>query len=115
MRTVLVVDDEPQVREIAAALFESFGCRVLVAGNATEALRTIETYPGIALLFTDIMMPGMSGVDLAAEVRRRRPGLKIVLTSGYADAVSRYGQDMPMLRKPWRARDIAEILADFQG
>ena len=118
MRTVLVVDDEPQVREIAAALFESFGCRVLVAANATEALRTIETYPGIALLFTDITMPGMSGWELAREVRkagyRDRPIL-IAISGQFTKAADRLLSESVgfqyFFTKPCPASVLLKVLA----
>jgi len=113
MTAILVVDDEPDVRDVAAALFESFGRRVLPAASGAEALRLLDAHPEIAMLFTDLTMPGMSGLELAAEARRRRPALKIVLTSGYAGAENRH--DGPILRKPWRTRDIAALLSDLPG
>lgn len=108
MTAILVVDDEPGVREVAVALFESFGRHVVAAANAAEALLLLEAHPEIVMLFTDVTMPGMSGVELAAEARRRWPGLKTVLTSGYAGAADPH--DAPVVRKPWRAGDIAALL-----
>lgn len=109
MTAILVVDDEPDVLDVAVATFESLGRRVLPAANAADALRLLEAHPEIVMLFSDIAMPGMNGVELAAEARRRRPGLKVVLTSGYAGTET--GEETTILRKPWRLRDIAALLA----
>jgi PAS domain S-box-containing protein len=116
--TVLIVEDDPDVREIAVATFEEMGFRVLQAGNAKAALDLIGNAPEtdqIRLLFTDIVMPGgMSGRDLAREARRRRGDLKVLFASGYGGAGSPDEEnagaaehDEEMLQKPYRRRELA--------
>src|SRR5689334_8286304 len=87
LRAVLVVDDEPAVRETACELFRSFGLCCYDAYNAEDALRLLSGHPEIGLLFADVRMPGMDGAALAREAQRLRPDLKIVLTSGWVDNV----------------------------
>lgn len=81
--TVLVVDDEALIRLTIADELVAHGFLVLEAGGADEAIATIEKYPEIRLIFTDIDMPGsMDGLKLAAFVRDRWPPIKIIITSG---------------------------------
>ncbi len=84
--TVLVVEDEPAVRSLEAEVLAGHGYRVLVAGDAHEAL-AVEERCGepIALLVTDVVMPGRSGRELALEFVRRRPGTRVLYVSGYAN------------------------------
>ena len=104
----LVADDEPEVREIAAGLFESLGRRVHLASSGAEALASLAAHPEIGLVFSDVRMPEMSGLELAAEVGRRRPDLRVVLTSGYIG--EGIAEDPAILRKPWRLGDLARLL-----
>ncbi len=84
--TVLLVEDDPRVRQVSRRRLKELGYAVLEAENGPAALKVLDDGAPIDLLFTDIVMPGgMTGVDLAHEARRRRPGLKILFTSGYAD------------------------------
>ncbi len=86
--TVLVAEDEPAIRALAREILEERGYVVLEAGNAAEALQVAERHAGaIHLLLTDVIMPGQSGVELAAALLGRRPGLRVVYMSGYADRV----------------------------
>jgi CheY-like chemotaxis protein len=80
---VLVVEDEPSVRRFSVDALLELGYRVLEADGAATALRLLDAHPEIVLLFTDIVMPDVNGARLAEEVRRRRPGLKILFTTGY--------------------------------
>ena len=83
--TILVVEDEAEVREHAVASLTELGYRVLSAGDAAGALRILARNHAIGLLFTDIGLPGgMTGRQLAEAARTRRPGLKVVYTTGYA-------------------------------
>lgn len=80
---VLVVDDDPDVADLAVALLCSYGMRASVAYSAAEALLALEAEKGFNAVFSDVMMPEMSGVQLARLVRKRYPGVIVVLTSGY--------------------------------
>ena len=81
---VLIVEDEPIIRMLAADMVEEAGFEVLEAGNADEAVRILESRLDVRIVFTDIDMPGsMDGLKLAAAVRRRWPPIEIVLTSGH--------------------------------
>src|SRR5215207_9263247 len=83
---VLVVDDDPMVRANAVHLFRDLGFSVYDAYNGAEALRLIGLHAEIGLLFLDVRMPGMGGLELARAAQRVRPELKVVFTSGYVDS-----------------------------
>jgi CheY-like chemotaxis protein len=84
--TVLVVEDEEEVRALARDLLEMNGYTVLEARDAADAVRLGEVHPGpIDLLITDVVMPWMSGPELAARLRARRPVLKVLCMSGYPE------------------------------
>ena len=80
---VLVVEDEAVVRLLSVEALQELGYRVLEADGAEAALRLLDAHADIALLFTDVVMPGLNGRKLADEARRRRPGLKVLFTTGY--------------------------------
>lgn len=85
--TILVVDDDDATRETAVQALESYGYTVLVAENGAHALRVLDDHSEVALLFTDIVMPGgMNGVELAEAACESNPGLRVLFTSGYAEA-----------------------------
>ncbi|HEX7669568.1 MAG TPA: ATP-binding protein, partial [Polyangiaceae bacterium] len=87
--TVLVVEDEPAVRNLVRAVLERKGYVVLVAHDGAAALDLVDKHAGVIhVLLTDVVMPGMNGRDLAALVRTRRPSIKVVLMSGYTADVS---------------------------
>ncbi|MGH6878601.1 MAG: ATP-binding protein [Rhizomicrobium sp.] len=114
--TVLVVEDDEQVRKLVVDSLQVLGYQTLVARNGPEALARL-AQPGdlrVDLLLTDLVMPGgMSGIELAHEVRRKNPKVKILLTSGYAagEKSVRQSADAPeefaMLGKPYRHLDLA--------
>jgi CheY-like chemotaxis protein len=110
--TILVVEDDPAVRELVTESLRRLGYRVLVAGNGSTARNILFGGEKVDLLFTDIMMPGgITGTQLAAEVEARLPGLRILFTTGYADAPAlkaRPGQPgVSLLRKPYKTRVLA--------
>ena len=80
---ILVVEDEPAVRQFSSDALVELGYRVLEADGAANALRLLDSHPEIVLMFTDVVMPDVNGVKLADEARRRRPDLKILFTTGY--------------------------------
>jgi CheY-like chemotaxis protein len=112
-RKILVVEDEAMVRELAVELIAEFGFDVVAAENAEAALRALAEHDDVALLFTDIVMPGpLNGFALGREARRRLPDLKVLYTSGY---VSRFDADYAgagqLLAKPYRAEQLREALS----
>jgi PAS domain S-box-containing protein len=112
--TILVVEDDPRVRRVSIARLKGAGYRVLEASNGAEALAIFDREDDIALLFTDIVMPGgMTGERLAEVALARRPEIKILFTSGYASPqIGRGGLLQPgsWLPKPYTARELAERL-----
>ncbi len=112
--TILVVDDEPAVCHITGTMLESHGFSVLYALNGQEALRVVDSYPGpIHLLLTDIVMPQISGPELAQTLQQRHQNLPVLFISGLVS----YGnfQGGWMLRKPYTptalVRKVWEVLA----
>lgn len=110
--TVLVVEDQRDIGDLAEAILNDFGYRVLRAGNGAEAIGILERGTPIDLLFTDLIMPGgMNGVMLAREARRQRPRLKVLLTTGYAEAsierVDARGTEFDLIGKPYKRADLA--------
>jgi len=84
--TILVAEDEPMVRNLVGTLLQNQGYHVLCAGTGPEALRLSDEHSGaIDLLLTDMVMPGMSGPELARELTARRPSLKVLYMSGYTE------------------------------
>jgi len=107
---VLVVEDDARVRRIAVARLETAGYTVHQAGGGVEALEVLGNNPEIVLLFTDVAMPGMSGDQLAQEVRKRRPDIKVLFTSGFAEpevALRQFAEHSAWLKKPYTARELA--------
>src|SRR5258708_27253648 len=82
--TILIVDDEESMLEVAATILQRAGHQVLTARDGPEAIAALRENPGIALLFTDIQMPGVDGVMLAALAKVRRPDLKVRYATGVA-------------------------------
>jgi two-component system cell cycle sensor histidine kinase/response regulator CckA len=84
--TILLAEDEPDLRELARIFLEGYGYQVLEAGSAEQAIQTASAFPGhIDLLLTDVIMPGMSGSQLAESILKQRPQTKIVYMTGYTD------------------------------
>jgi two-component system, cell cycle sensor histidine kinase and response regulator CckA len=109
--TILLVEDEPAVRQLATRFLSAAGYRVLVAANAGEALLTCENHEGpIDLLLTDVVMPQMSGHALSARLGRIRGGLRVLYMSGYSgSAIAHHGvldQGMHLLQKPFSSADL---------
>jgi two-component system, cell cycle sensor histidine kinase and response regulator CckA len=85
--TILVVEDEEEVRALARDVLEMNGFRVLEALDVDDATRLAQTHPGtIDLLITDVVMPGTSGPELARRLRVHRPGLRVLCMSGYPES-----------------------------
>jgi CheY-like chemotaxis protein len=97
--TVLVVDDDPDVRQYAASVLDEAGYRVLTAADGESALAVVERDDSIDVLFTDVVMPGINGFELARAATAQRPALKVLFASGYATDLTPAGQ---LLKKPYR-------------
>jgi PAS domain S-box-containing protein len=112
--TVLVVEDNENVRTFGADALVSLGYRVLEAADADAALHILETHPETALLFTDVGLPGTNGRRLADEARRRIPHLKVLYTTGYArNAIVRHGTldaGVELLGKPFTIEALGRKL-----
>ncbi|HLH93184.1 MAG TPA: PAS domain S-box protein [Xanthobacteraceae bacterium] len=113
--TILVVEDDPLVRNYVAAQLGSLGYTTLTAANAAEALARIDDGEPFDLLFTDVIMPGsINGRQLADEASRRRPGVAVLFTSGYTEnAIVHHGRLDPgvlLLAKPYRKSDLARMI-----
>jgi CheY-like chemotaxis protein len=110
--SILVVEDDDLVRQYVHTLLKSLGYNVLTANNGNAALEALASNPDVDLLFTDVVMPGgMSGRDLADEVQRLHPGMRVLYTSGYSDNVivhqGRLDPSVVLLSKPYRREDLA--------
>jgi PAS domain S-box-containing protein len=118
--TILVVEDEPSVRRLAVLGLRSLGYSVLEAANAAEALRVAATEHGIALVVSDVIMPGMRGPELASRMRKLRPEARVLLTSGHTDAPEAFrdadGNPIPFISKPFTPDRLAhKVRAVLEG
>ncbi len=111
--TILLVEDEEAVRAVSRRALEGYGYRVLCAANGGEAVSLAASHAGtIDALVSDVVMPGMSGPDLAKAVAARRPGIRILLVSGYTAADRRHapGEETAFLPKPFTPEGLARAL-----
>lgn len=111
-QTILVVDDDEGVRDLAAAVVEELGYLVRTASDGQEALHILREDRSIDLLFTDVVMPGgLSGFALARRAKDLRPDLRVIYATGYVDGVpdaaSIHG---PIMAKPYRPAELARQL-----
>lgn len=118
--TILLVEDEAFVREVTGEVLESAGYVVLKAGNAEQALKAQQRFPGVIhLLVTDLCMPGKNGRALAAELGSLRPAMKTILVSGYGESAREKDGNPGVVYfpKPFSAvslmRKIREVLDDY--
>lgn len=113
---VLVVDDQPDVLDMAVELFRDLGYEVLAANNGKDALAILERTADIGLLFSDVVMPGMSGIELAQRAKSIKPSMNILLASGYTalapntDTATK--QDFAFIAKPYKVADIMKKLRE---
>lgn len=116
--TILIVDDDEMVRNAAQTVLASkLGYDVLAVSNGETALSVLKNKREIHLLFTDVMMPGINGHELAHQARQLRPDLKILLTSGYVSpelaVPNPADSDFPLLAKPYTQRELARMLREI--
>jgi signal transduction histidine kinase len=110
--SVLVLEDEPALRRLVATHLENLGYSVVSVANGEDALSAIESMESIDLLLSDVMLPGgLSGREVATEMKRRRPEVKILLMSGYAKEILRgedpLGSGDALLNKPFQLTELA--------
>nr|WP_249137341.1 hybrid sensor histidine kinase/response regulator [Bradyrhizobium tropiciagri] len=110
--SVLIVEDNAEVGKFAADTLTQLGCTCVLVENATHALEELAVDPNrFDLVFTDVVMPGMSGIELAEEIRRQGLDLPIVLASGYSQVLSQQGSGgFELLHKPYSAEQLARVL-----
>lgn len=112
-KTILLVEDEAFVRRVTAEVLDAAGYHLLIARNASDAFDVVRGNSGnIDLLLVDIVMPGMSGRELAADLGRRHPCARALLMSGYAEQFAQTDQGCPeaYLAKPFSARTLLETV-----
>ena len=117
--TILLVEDEQALRRMARKILEKFGYQIIEASNGGEALSIIakKSRPQIDLVITDVVMPNMSGKDLATKLHNAYPELKILYTSGYTDdVIAQHGvldEGVRFLQKPFLPSSLAEKVRDI--
>jgi two-component system, NtrC family, sensor kinase len=111
--TVLVVEDNPEVGKFAADALAGLGYTAKLVGNATHALEELAADADrFDVVFSDVVMPGMTGIELAQEIHRRHADLPVVLTSGYSHVLSEHGSTgYELLQKPYAAEQLARVLS----
>ena len=107
---VLLVEDNPQVRSFAEDLLNDLGCEVVSAAAGDEAL-VLLVENELDLVLSDIVMPGMSGIALAREIATVRPGLPVILATGYSEQAAQANPGLPLVLKPSSAKDLAAAMA----
>jgi len=117
--TILVVEDDKLVRDYVLTQLHSLGYVTREAANAAEALAIVKTGQPFDLLFTDVIMPGLNGRQLADEVSKIKPGLKVLFTSGYTEnAIIHHGrldEGVLLLPKPYRKSEMAAMIRKALG
>lgn len=109
--TILVVDDEPQVRQLASRALEREGYRVIQATDGLEALGLFTNDARIDLLVTDVRMPHTDGIVLAAALRRRYPAIPVLFVSGYPRGTEPAPE--PFLAKPFELHELCSRVRDL--
>ena len=110
---VLVVDDDTDGGQAAGILLEAFGCSVSLVGSAAEALECIEEGADIDLVFSDVVMPDIDGLEFAERLRDLRPGLPVIFCTGYSSAVEALTDCGAMaLMKPYSADVLERVVAE---
>jgi CheY-like chemotaxis protein len=110
-KTILLVEDNDLVRDFADGLLADLGYKVLSTGSADEALARLAKEE-IDLVLTDVVMPGMSGIELARKINADRPGLPVLLATGYSDDVLKgAAAEFEVIAKPYGPVELAEAVA----
>ncbi|MGO9403627.1 MAG: response regulator [Terriglobales bacterium] len=114
------MEDDSVLRELIGAGLREDGYKILIATNGVDALRVAEQHPGsIDVLLTDVIMPQMSGPELARSLAPRRPGMKVLYISGYTDDKLRHasisGSEVVLIQKPFQLVDLTQKLREVLG
>jgi DNA-binding NtrC family response regulator len=116
---VLVVDDDRGVLRLTARILRLEGYAVLEAASGPDALRILDTEPDVRLVLTDVVMPEMHGLDLAAKILEREQGPKVVLMTGHAAELSSRLEDrdpsLPLLLKPFTSQQLIKTVRNALG
>jgi signal transduction histidine kinase/DNA-binding response OmpR family regulator len=112
---ILLVDDDPLIAMSTAEMLEDLGHRVIGANSGQRALEILRSEQPIDLMMTDHMMPGMTGIELAAASRQVRPQLPVLLATGYAEQPEGIQVDLPRLAKPYHQDQLRERLDQLLG
>jgi CheY-like chemotaxis protein len=114
---VLLVDDDLEVRRIAAVILGELGLRVIEADGAEDAMTVLRGPDRVDLLMTDLAMPGIGGIELAHIAKKTKPDLRVLYTSAYVRTADqspalRYG---PLIEKPWMLQQLREVIDKLLG
>ena len=112
---LLFVDDDFLISLSTTSLLEDLGHTVITASSGSEALDVLRAGEPIDMMITDYAMPGMTGLQLAEKARALRPGLPILLATGYADLPTKSGFELPRLNKPYQQMQLAEQIQGLLG
>jgi PAS domain S-box-containing protein len=113
---ILLVEDNPEVAEVAASMLEQLGHKVRLATNARGAIAAVEADETFDLVLSDIVMAGeLDGVGLARQLRTLAPELPVLLATGYSQAAERIGDEFPILRKPYNIKDLGQAVTAALG
>jgi CheY-like chemotaxis protein len=107
---VLVVDDDPRVRDLVTLVLRSANYQVLTAASPDEALTIVGERADLALVLTDIVMPEMNGYDLAEEIRKIRPAIHLAFMSGFASDALQQAASTPSLAKPFTVESLLSVV-----
>ncbi len=106
----LVAEDNDDVRQVMRQQLIELGFSVVEASGGDEAAELVEQIDGLTLLVSDIVMPGLSGIELARRARILRPAMRVVLVSGFSVEYGELAPDTVILRKPWDKRDLVAAI-----
>ena len=106
---VLLVEDNDQVRDFTHEVLNDLGCTVLLACDASQAIAQLETN-SVDVVITDVVMPGMSGIELADEISKRWTDVPVILATGYSDELVAKRPQYPSIAKPFNSAQLQEAL-----
>jgi CheY-like chemotaxis protein len=107
----LIAEDNVDLLAVNRERFRSMGFEVLAVASGDEALAVLKRTPGVGLLFSDVLLPGLDGISLAQEARRISPGIMVILTSGFPPSgLSHSLRDFHFIGKPYQTADVLRLL-----